>query len=185
MRQVGIAVTAAFVALGLALPAAAEIAIGTRIPSAFLAKDSSGRTRTFANLTGRRGVVLVFHRSARWCPYCQAQLKSLKDIQPTLAQKGYALAALSYDPPAALSTFAQKTGVAYPLLSDEKSAMIDAFGLRDPSYAAGSFAHGVPRATILIIDAQGIVRWKSVAVDYKIRADNAAILRAVDRVDGA
>lgn len=182
MRYRGMATLAVIAVLVAARPAGAEIAIGARVPSGFVAKDSSGRTRTFASLTGRRGVVMVFYRSARWCPYCQAQLKSLKDIQPDLAQKGYGLAALSYDPPAAIATFAQKTGITYPLLSDEKSAMIDAFGLRDPAYADGSFAHGVPRATIFVIDAKGVVRWKSVAVDYKIRADNAAIMKAVDSI---
>ena len=97
-----------------------------------------------------------------------------------LAQRGYSLAALSYDASSVLAGFAAKTGIGFTLLSDEKSAMIDAFGLRDPAYAAGSYAYGVPKASILLVDAKGVVRWKSVATDYKIRADNATILKAVD-----
>lgn len=164
-----------------AVPAmAAEIVTGAKMPTGFKALDSAGRLRSWASIAGKKGTVLVLFRSAKWCPYCQAQLKSLKDVQASLGQRGYALAALSYDAPAVLAGFAAKTGIGYTLLSDEKSAMIDAFGLRDPAYAPGSYAYGVPKAAILVVDAKGVLRWKSVATDYKIRADNAAILKAVD-----
>lgn len=167
----------------LAVPAAAataEIAIGQKVPARFSARDVTGKARNWASIAGRKGTVFVLFRSARWCPYCQAQLKSLKDLQAQVEARGYKLAALSYDSPAALAAFQAKSGIGYTLLSDEKSSMIDAFGLRDPAYAEGSYAYGVPRASTLIVDAKGVVRWKTVATDYKIRADNAAILRAVD-----
>lgn len=163
-----------------AIPAGAEIATGTKVPASFKAIDATGHARNWSSIAGKKGTVLVLFRSAKWCPYCQAQLKSLKDVQASLAQRGYALAALSYDPPEVLAGFAAKTGIGYTLLSDQKSEMIDAFGLRDPAYAEGSYAHGVPRASILLVDAKGVLRWKSVATDYKIRADNATILKAVD-----
>jgi len=159
---------------------AGEIATGAKIPSAFKAVDATSHVRNWSSIAGKKGTVLVLFRSAKWCPYCQAQLKSLKDVQASLAQRGYGLAALSYDPPEVLAGFAAKTGIGYTLLSDEKSAMIDAFGLRDPAYAPSSYAYGVPKASILLVDAKGVLRWKSVATDYKIRADNATILRAVD-----
>ena len=164
-----------------AIPATAgEIATGTKVPLSFKAIDAVGHTRNWSSIAGKKGTVLVLFRSAKWCPYCQAQLKSLKDVQASLAQRGYGLAALSYDPPEVLAAFASKTGIGYTLLSDEKSAMIDAFGLRDPAYAPGSYAHGVPKASILLVDAKGVLRWKSVATDYKVRADNATILKADD-----
>ncbi len=176
-----IAALALMVGGAVAAPAeAAEIATGAKVPAGFKAIDAMGRIRAWASITGKKGAVLVLFRSAKWCPFCQAQLKSLKDVQASLAQRGYSLAALSYDPPDVLAGFAAKTGIGYTLLSDEKSAMIDAFGLRDPAYAAGSYAYGVPKASILLVDAKGVVRWKSVATDYKIRADNATILKAVD-----
>ena len=100
-------------------------------------------------------------------------------MQASLAQRGYGLAALSYDPPEVLAAFASKTGIGYTLLSDEKSAMIDAFGLRDPAYAPGSYAHGVPKASLPQLDAKGVLRWKSVSTDNKVRADSATILKAV------
>jgi peroxiredoxin len=159
---------------------ATEITNGAKVPTGFKALDSAGRQRSWASIAGKNGTVIVLFRSAKWCPFCQAQLKSLKDVQAPLAHRGYSLAALSYDAPGVLAGFAAKTGIGYTLLSDEKSAMIDAFGLRDTAYAAGSYAYGVPKASILLVDAKGVIRWKSVASDYKIRPDNATILRAVD-----
>ena len=183
MRALVKLISALMLMLGsvIAVPAgAAEIVAGAKIPAGFKAIDASGRPRDWASIAGKKGTILVLFRSAKWCPFCQAQLKSLKDVQASLAQQGYGLAALSYDPPEVLAGFAAKAGIGYTLLSDQKSAMIDVLGLRDPAYAAGSYAYGVPKASILLIDAKGVLRWKSVATDYKFRADNAAILKAID-----
>lgn len=176
-----IAAAPAIALIALAIPAAAaEIATGAKIPAAFAAKDSSGKLRTLASVAGKKGTVLVLYRSAKWCPYCQAQLKELKAAQAELGARGYNIVGLSYDSPETLATFASKTGISYTLLSDEKSAMIDALGLRDPAYAAGSFAAGVPKSSTLILDKAGVVRWKTVASDYKVRPQNATIIAAVD-----
>ena len=154
-------------------------AVGTNIPT-LAAKDASGHPRDLASISGRKGVVLVFFRSARWCPFCQRQLIDLKAVEKPLAERGYALAAISYDPPEALTMFAQKQGVAYTLLSDTGSTMIDAFNLRDPQYPASSFAYGVPRPSIFVIGRNGMVDAKLALEGYKVRPDNAAILKAVD-----
>jgi peroxiredoxin len=182
----GLAVAAAQAPPVAAAPAAgAPIdvgpAVGARIP-ALVAVDSKGAARDFKSLPGRKGVVLVFFRSARWCPFCQHQLVDLKAVQAPLAERGYALAAISYDKPEALNAFAEKQGVAYTLLSDEGSKMIDACKLRDPQYAPGSFADGVPRPSIFVLDRTGVVRAKLALEGYKVRPDNDAILKAVDAV---
>lgn len=40
-------------------------AVGSRIPD-FSAADQDGRIRSFENLRGEKGVMLVFYRSADW-----------------------------------------------------------------------------------------------------------------------
>jgi peroxiredoxin len=156
-----------------------EIGMGASIPANFTARDASGKPRTYASIRGRSGTVLVFTRSAKWCPFCQAQLKDLKGAQAGLAQRGYSLAAISYDEPAVLAGFAKSQGIGYTLLSDKGSKMIDAFGLRDPEYAQGSFAYGVPKATVVVIDAKGKVLKSMVSPNYRTRPTNADILAAV------
>ena len=170
--------------LAAAAPAlATAIDVGPKVGSVappLAAVDASGRARDLASLAGKNGTVLVFFRSARWCPFCQKQLVDLKAAAKPLAERGYGLAAISYDTPAQLSEFAAKTGVGYVLLSDRGSAMIDAYKLRDPQYPADSFAYGVPRPAIFVLDTKGTVRAKLAEEGYRTRPEVTAILSTVD-----
>ena len=174
----------------LAGPVAAQPAAGDAIdigPSigaaapALTVKDATGTPRSLKSLGARNGTVLVFFRSARWCPFCQRQLIDLKALQAPLAERGYGLAALSYDSPEALAAFAQKQGVAYTLLSDEGSHTIDAYKLRDPQYPEGNFAYGVPKPAIFVLDRRGRVKAKLALEGYKVRPGNDAVLAAIDK----
>ena len=46
---------------------------GVKAPQIALV-DQAGKPETFSTLTGPNGLLLLFFRSADWCPYCQAQL---------------------------------------------------------------------------------------------------------------
>src|SRR4051812_13829675 len=94
-------------------------AVGAHMPANFAAVDKAGAPQTFASLKGQKGLVLMFFRSAKWCPYCQKQLIDMKAIQGSLEQRGYRLAGISYDDPSVLAQFAAKQGVDYTLLSDK------------------------------------------------------------------
>lgn len=156
-------------------------AVGARIPP-FAAVDATGAARDFKSLPGKKGVVLVFFRSAKWCPFCQKQLIDIKNLQAPLADRGYTLAAISYDKPAELAAFAEKQGVSYTLLSDDGSKMIDAWKLHDPQYAAGSFAYGVPKPAIFVLSPAGLVKAKLALEGYRVRPGNDDVLKAVDGV---
>jgi peroxiredoxin len=154
--------------------------VGEAIPANFLTRDMTGAERRLDDLVGENGLVLVFNRSADWCSYCQGQMVELRSIQGDLEQRGYTLATISYDAPAILADFAAREDIGYTMLSDEGAAMIEAFDLRDPQYAEGSFAYGVPRPTIMVIGTDGIVQAKMVETDYRIRPEPADIVAAVD-----
>lgn len=174
---------AAIVALLAAVPALAGIDIGPAVGStapALSVVDAGGKPQSLKTIAANKGTVLMFFRSAKWCPYCQHQLIEFKDAAAPLAARGYRLAAVSYDAPETLSTFAAKQGIGYLLLSDAGSKTIDAFGLRDPQYPATSFAFGVPKPAIFVIDAKGVVRGKLAEEGYKVRPPVAAVLALVD-----
>lgn len=153
--------------------------VGTKAP-AVAAKDSEGRPATFASVSGKNGAVLVFFRSAAWCPYCQAQLIALKDVEAPLAARGYNLVAISYDKPETLAQFKARRQLGYTLLSDQSSKVIDAFGLRDPQYPPGHRAHGVPQPAIFVISRAGVIQGKLAEEGYKNRPPAPAVLEAVD-----
>ena len=63
--------------------------------------------------------------------------------------------------------------VDFPLLEDQGHRVINRYGLLNPQ------GKGWPHPATYIVDKQGIVRWKFVEVDYKIRPANATILDAL------
>ncbi len=154
--------------------------IGTQAPSIGTPQDSTGKPRALASLMGEKGVVLVFFRSAAWCPYCQAQLIGLKGGVADIEKRGYRLAAISYDQPDVLAGFAAKRDITYPLLSDPKSEIIDRYGLRDPQYAPGTRAYGVPRPIIFVIDRAGTIRAKLYEETYRTRPPVGLVIETLD-----
>jgi peroxiredoxin len=64
----------------------------------------------------------------------------------------------------------------FVFLSDPGHRVIDRYGLWNPE------GRGWPHPTTLVIDRQGIVRWKFVETNYKIRPSNAQILEALGRL---
>jgi peroxiredoxin len=157
-------------------------AVGAQAPS-FELPDEHGVKQAVASLSGDKGVVFVFFRSAKWCPYCKSQLISLKEAQAPLKERGYRLAGISYDPVSVLAGFAQERGINYRLLSDEGSKTIDAFALRDPQYKEGSIAYGVPQPSIFVVSPDGKIRAKLAEEGYKSRPPLEAILAAIDRLE--
>lgn len=153
--------------------------VGAKVP-ALHATDLKGAPVSVRDLAGRNGLVLVFFRSAKWCPYCQQQLMDMKDAPTALAERGYKLAAISYDPTDVLAQFTEKRGIPYPLLSDAGSVTIDAWKLRDVRYKPGTFAWGVPYASIYVISPKGELRAKLAEEDYKVRPPLTAMLAAID-----
>lgn len=160
----------------------AGIAIGGKAPIEMELLDSTGRKTTLAANMGEKGQVLLLVRSADWCPFCRAQLAKTEEIRGKVDIMGYSLAALSYDKPELLAEFAAENGTKFVLLSDTGSLMIDALGLRDPQYERGSFAFGVPRASILVLGIDGTVKAKFVAADYRSRQSNEDVLRMIESV---
>ena len=172
--------------MSLLVPMAARAApwdvgppVGAKAP-ALHAVDLKGAPVTVRELSGKGGLVLVFFRSAKWCPYCQKQLMDMKDAPGPLAARGYKLAAISYDPPEVLLQFTEKREIPYPLLSDPGSVTIDDWKLRDIRYKPDSFAWGVPYASIYVISPKGVVTAKLAEEDYKVRPPLSAVLAAID-----
>jgi peroxiredoxin Q/BCP len=186
MRFTPVAAIVAVLVAGLAAgPALAGIdvgpAVGTRAPAlAPTVTNDAGKAATLKSIAGPKGTVLIFFRSVKWCPYCQHQMIEFKAARAPLAERGYSLVAISYDAPATQSAFAAKEAIPFTFLTDPGSKTIDAWSLRDPQYAPDSFAYGVPRPAIFILDRKGVVRAKLAEEGYKVRPTVDAVLAAID-----
>jgi peroxiredoxin len=156
--------------------------VGVKAPDIGTRPDQTGKPRTLPELMGKNGLILMFFRSADWCPYCQAQLIEVNGGVAEIEKRGYRVAALSYDSPEILQAFTVKRHIAYTFLSDPKSEVIDTYKLRDPQYAPGSRAFGVPRPIIFILDTNGVIKAKLYEESYKVRPPVTAVLSKLDAI---
>jgi thiol-disulfide isomerase/thioredoxin len=92
VRRVATAVAfAALVAATAAASASAEDlgpAVATKAPNIGTRLDQTGKPRMLADLMGQNGLVLMFFRSADWCPYCQAQLIEVNGGAAEIEKRG-------------------------------------------------------------------------------------------------
>jgi peroxiredoxin len=134
----GTTIVAAALLGAMALPAAqtaARIDVsklgpqpGETVPD-FSLVDQSGKTWTRKSILGPKGALLLFFRSADWCPYCKTQLLDLQARAAGLRAAGFGVAAISYDPRDVLAAFCTQHGITYPLLSDAGSVTIKRYGI--------------------------------------------------------
>jgi peroxiredoxin len=158
--------------------------VGTKAPDIGTRLDQTGKPRTLADLMSKNGLVLMFFRSADWCPYCKAQLIDVNGGVAEIEKRGYRVAALSYDSPEILAAFTAKRQITYTLLSDPKSEVIDRYKLRDPQYPPGNRAYGVPRPIIFILDPDGVIKAKLYEESFKDRPPVAAVISKLDEFGG-
>jgi peroxiredoxin len=149
--------------------------IGERIAD-FRLTDQNGTVWTRDALMGPNGLMLVFSRSADWCPYCKTQLVELQSRLPELRKKGIGLAAMTYDSPAILADFSRRRGITFPLLSDSGSATIKAYGLLNTTVDSASTNYGIPSPGTFLVSRQGIVTARFFEEAYQERNTVASIL---------
>jgi peroxiredoxin len=157
--------------------------VGIKAPDIGTRLDQTGKPRMLSDVMGKNGLVLMFFRSADWCPYCQAQLIDVNGGVAEIEKRGYRVAALSYDSPEILQTFTVKRHIAFTFLSDPKSEVIDLYKLRDPQYPPGSRAYGVPRPIIFVLNKSGVIKAKLYEESFKVRPPVTAVISALDELD--
>ena len=177
-------VTAAILAIGITTVAAFAEDLGppiaTKAPDIGSPLDQNSKPRALSDLMGKNGLVLMFFRSADWCPFCQVQLIDMNSGIAEIEKRGYRVAALSYDSPQVLKAFTDKRQIAYTFLSDPKSEVIDLYKLRDPQYQVGSKPYGVPRPIIFILDANGVIKAKLYEESFKARPPVTLVISTLD-----
>ncbi|MEO7361224.1 MAG: peroxiredoxin family protein [Gemmatimonadaceae bacterium] len=155
-----------------------RIAIGNSAPDFTLAKYGGGTT-TLSSFKAKKNVVLVFYRGY-WCPYCVAQLKELRTLLSDELKKDTEMLVVSIDDDKGTATAltritADGMKADFTFLSDPEHEVIARYGVLNP---AGS-RRGIPHPATFVIDKKGVVRWRDIQTDYKIRPTNAVVLAAV------
>src|ERR1051325_5924880 len=166
--------------------------VGQPVPD-FTLRDQRGMRQTLQSVMGPKGAMVVFYRSADWCPYCKTQLLELQSQYEQLRKDGLGLVAISYDSQEILAAFSEQHGITFPLLSDVGSATIKRYGIlntvaeegrgsnaKDPAviarvktYVSANGANerqrGIPFPGTFIVDRRGRVKARFFEDSYTVR----------------
>jgi thioredoxin-dependent peroxiredoxin len=131
----------------------ARIDVGDSAPD-FELPGTGGRTVRLADFRGR-WLVLAFY-PGDFTPVCTRQFCSYRDAADRLDELDAEVLGVSPQTLDSHERFRAKHGLTVPLLADPERDMLRAYGVLGPG--------GMVRRSIFIVDPQGIVRYRQVAL---------------------
>lgn len=142
-----------------------RLAVGDTAPD-FTLTDATGTEVRLADLRDKadRGVVVYFYPRAS-TPGCTKEACDFRDSLAAWRASGYEVVGVSPDSQAALTRFAEKESLPFPLLSDPDHAVMEAWGAWGEKKNYGRVVTGVIRSTV-VVDAEGTVTLAS----YNVKA---------------
>jgi peroxiredoxin len=180
-------------ALGAGNAFAGVLRAGDRAPGFRLA-DARGGDVALDDLLVGGPVVLVFYRGG-WCPYCNLQLAAFQSALDGIRAAGAALVAVSPQTPDQSLTVAERHALEFPVLSDVGNAVARNYGLVFTQSGAvtatsrrlgieladfnGDDSNTLPAASTFVIGQDGVIRFASIAGDYRWRVGPDEILAAL------
>jgi peroxiredoxin len=169
---------------------------GDRAPE-FTLNDPDGNPISSRKLLAQGPVVFSFYRGV-WCPYCNLELQALQAALPEIKARGANLLALSPQTAANSRKSQRQNELSFPILSDVKSEVARAFGIRFalPEYLVDlykSFKNDLPAfnddpSWVLpmparyVIATDGTIAYAEVNPDYTHRPDPSELLPVLDRL---
>ena len=166
----------------------------------FTLNDSDGKPVSSRELLAKGPLVVSFYRGV-WCPYCNMELQALQAALPEIAPRGASLVAISPQTAANSRKSQRDNKLGFPILSDAKSEVANAFGVRfalqdylievykgfnnnlpvvneDPAWV-------LPMPARFVIGTDGIIAYAEVNPDYTQRPDPSELLPVLDRLNAS
>lgn len=185
--------TAELIASGQALNAKKA---GDKAPG-FTLKDPNYHVVSSAELLAKGPLVVSFYRGV-WCPYCNLELQALQAASLEIEARGASVVAISPQTAPNSRKSQRDNKLTFPILSDEKSRVAAAFGLRFslPDYLVELYkgfkndlpafnddpAWVLPMPARYVIGADGIIAYAEVNPDYTQRPDPSELLPVLDKL---
>ena len=167
---------------------------GDKAP-AFQLSDPDGTIVDSRDLLAKGPLVVTFYRGV-WCPYCNMELAAMQAALPAIAARGAHVVAISPQTRPNSRKSTRQNALTFPILSDEKGSVADAYGLRfalpddlvalykslkndlpafndDPAWT-------LPMPARFVIGMDGVIAYAEVNPDYTQRPDPSELLPALD-----
>ena len=90
--------------------------------------------------------------------------------------------AVCVDPIAENNRLAEKLQLEFPILSDPELKVIDAFGVRHHQAMTASGSSDIARPAVFILDRKGVVRWRHLTNNWRVRVRPETILEQLDTI---
>jgi peroxiredoxin len=172
---------------------------GSRLPDGELL-DVGAQPTTLAQNLGGKPAVIVFYRGG-WCPYCNITLRTYQaQLVPALAERGIGLIAISPEAPDGSLSTKESKELTFTVLSDPGNQIAAQLGIltapSDGTRAAqlqlgldltqvnADGTTGLPMPTVVITDADRIIRWIDVHPDYTTGTEPGQVLQAMTETIG-
>jgi peroxiredoxin len=167
--------------------------VGDKAP-VFTLNDPEGNPVSSAELLSKGPLVISFYRGV-WCPYCNMELQALEAALPQYLELGASLVAISPQIQANSRKSVRQNHLTFPILSDAKSQVAEAFGLRFklPDYLVDlykGFGNDLPTFNDdpewvlpmpgrFVIGQDGLIKYAEVNPDYTQRPEPTDLLPAL------
>jgi peroxiredoxin Q/BCP len=128
--------------------------IGQKAPL-FILPSGEGKTVRLKDFAGKKIILYFYPKDST--SGCTKEACSFESDLSVFKKKGAVVIGVSADSMSSHAKFAEKYGLSFPLLSDEKKEIIKAYGVWKEKSMYGKKYFGIERTTI-VIDEKGIVR---------------------------
>lgn len=162
----------------------AGVVVGQPLP-ALAFHNAQGEPVSSLDWQGEISLLLFFR--GNWCPLCMAQIKEVAAHYRALDQRGVKVRLISPQSQAHTAQLAARFEAPMDFLVDSNGAMAKQLGLfAEDGTPAGLEALGYDSDTVLptviISDAEGIVRYVDLTDNYRVRPEPEVFLQVVDQL---
>jgi peroxiredoxin len=142
-------------------------------------------------------LVISFYRGA-WCPYCNLEIRALKEALPAFRQRGADLIAISPQLPDKSLSQTQELQLEFEVLSDIDNQLARQFGLVftlpesiqsiyddfgiDVAGHNGNDQFELPIPATYIVDTDKVIRYAFVNADYTQRLEPSTIIEELQKL---
>lgn len=127
--------------------------VGDKAPDFTLSTDR-WEERVSLEEVRREGPVVLFFYPGDWSTVCTDQMSQVQEEIGRFQEKGAAVLGISVDSPWSHRAWAEKRGIAFPLLSDFQREVVEEYGVKHEA--------GFPERAYFVIDKEGVVRARKV-----------------------
>jgi len=151
-----------------------------------------GEEELLTDIVNEKPSIVLFYRGG-WCPYCNAHLSEVGEVEETIINLGYQVIAISPDSPENLKITVDKDKLNYKLYSDATGSLTMAMGLafkaperyykRLNNYSNSLNPGILPVPSLFVVDTNGVILFEYISPDYKHRMSANLLLEILKEIN--